>query len=187
VAVLVASLDPAEREHQPGTPSTLAGIGEELATFLGRRFPGQAFAIGASSRVPDPSGLGAAAEQAQRALSVALRMGVAGRVTTYDDLGIHRLLLHVPQDELRTFAHDVLGRLLAYDREHRSSLALTLATYLHANENLRRTAAEMHLHVNTVNYRIRRIEAITGLGLADPRQRLLAQVAVEALRVLSAE
>jgi hypothetical protein len=187
VAVLVASLDPAEREHQPGTPSTLARIGEELATFLGRRFPGQAFAIGASSRVPDPSGLGAAAEQAQRALSVALRMGVAGRVTTYDDLGIHRLLLHVPQDELRTFAHDVLGRLLAYDREHRSSLALTLATYLHANENLRRTAAEMHLHVNTVNYRIRRIEAITGLGLADPRQRLLAQVAVEALRVLSAE
>ncbi|HUZ21329.1 MAG TPA: helix-turn-helix domain-containing protein [Acidimicrobiales bacterium] len=184
VAVLVASLDPAG-DDQP--PATLARTGEELASFLGRRFPGQAFAIGASSRVPDPSGLGAAAEQAQRALSVALRMGVAGRVTTYDDLGIHRILLHVPQDELRTFAQDVLGPLLAYDREHRSSLAPTLATYLQANEHLRRTAGVMHLHVNTVSYRIRRIEAITGLALADPSQRLLAQVAVEALRVLSVD
>jgi purine catabolism regulator len=167
-------------------PSGLASFGFELAGFLGQRFSGHAFAIGASSRVPDPSGLGAADEQARRALDVARRMGVAGEVTTYDDLGIHRLLLHVDHEDLREFSDDVLGGLAAYDKARHSCLVETLATYLNTNQSLRQTAKEMVLHVNTVSYRIKRIEAITGLSLADPSQRLVAQVAIEIRRVLDA-
>ncbi len=44
----------------------------------------------------------------------------------------------------------------------------------------------MVVHVNTVSYRIRRIETITRLSLAEPTPRLMAKVAIEILRVLEA-
>jgi PucR family transcriptional regulator, purine catabolism regulatory protein len=90
----------------------------------------------------------------------------------------------VPEAELDAFCEDVLGPLLAYDRAHASALLETLGVYLRANENLRRTAERLFVHVNTVNYRLRRIEAITGLDLADSRQRLIAEVALETVRLL---
>jgi sugar diacid utilization regulator len=166
---------------EPGSAETrsLSSYGAGLKRLLAERHPGVSFAIGASSRVPDPSALAAADEQAQRALEVVRRLGVAGQITSYDELGVHRLLLHVPPEELRLFAEEVLGELVAYDRTRGASMTETLATYLRTGENLRRTAAEMILHVNTVSYRMRRVEAISGLDLSDPAQRLLARVALD--------
>lgn len=40
-------------------------------------------------------------------------------------------------------------------------------------------ARMLHLHTNTVVYRVARIEAITGLDLGDPDDRLVAHVAVK--------
>jgi hypothetical protein len=37
----------------------------------------------------------------------------------------------------------------------------------------------LHLHTNTVAYRVARIESITGLALGDPDDRLVAHVAVK--------
>jgi DNA-binding PucR family transcriptional regulator len=37
----------------------------------------------------------------------------------------------------------------------------------------------LHLHTNTVAYRIARIEAISALDLGDPDDRLVAHVAVK--------
>ena len=88
-------------------------------------------------------------------------------MTSHDSLGIHRLLLHVPPDELRGFADDVLGELVDYDVRQRAALVDTLAAYLRQSGNLRRTAEELFVHVNTVSYRLHRIEMITGLSLSS--------------------
>jgi DNA-binding PucR family transcriptional regulator len=40
----------------------------------------------------------------------------------------------------------------------------------------------LHLHTNTVAYRIARIETITGLDLNDPDDRLIAHVAVKIIK-----
>jgi DNA-binding PucR family transcriptional regulator len=98
---------------------------------------------------------------------------------------VHRLLLHVPEEDLRSFADDVLGELAAYDVAQRASLLETLAAFLGANGNLRRAGDELFVHVNTVSYRIRRIEEITALDLNSSNDRLLAHMAIEALRVVS--
>jgi hypothetical protein len=191
VALLVAGLGTAaetdiDASEDDGAP-TLAAVTAELRTFLARRFPGREFVLGASTRVPDPSDLGPAIEQAQRAMAVAGRLHVAGGVLSYADLGVHRLLLHVPEGELRAFADDIVGTLIAYDEAHRAQLVETLRAYLDERENLRRTAQRMIVHVNTVAYRIRRIEQITGFDLTDARQRLVVQVALEASRLLEPE
>jgi DNA-binding PucR family transcriptional regulator len=77
------------------------------------------------------------------------------------------------------FARDVLGPLLDYDAEHRTDMVHTLSVYLHHHGSHKRSARTLHLHANTVAYRAARIEAITGLNLADSDDRLVAQVAVK--------
>ncbi|MDN3296149.1 helix-turn-helix domain-containing protein [Streptomyces ficellus] len=37
-------------------------------------------------------------------------------------------------------------------------------------------AARLHIHRNTLRYRIRRAQELTGLDFAQPRQRLLAML-----------
>jgi DNA-binding PucR family transcriptional regulator len=106
-------------------------------------------------------------------------------VVAFEDLGIHRLLLQVPDlEELRSFAREVLGALTAHEARHRSGLARTLAVYLRENGSLQRAARELHVHPNTVTYRLNRVEGITGLDLDRYQDRLMAQVALEILEAL---
>ena len=106
-------------------------------------------------------------------------------VTAFEDLGIHRLLLQVPDlSELRSFADDVLGKLSRTERDRRSEYLTTLACYLRENSSPQRAARFLHVHPNTVAYRVKRIEEITGLSLDNYRDRLTTQVALEILDAL---
>jgi DNA-binding PucR family transcriptional regulator len=156
-----------------------------VTDLVRRRFPSVGFAFGASVAVFEPAEFSRGETQARRALAIAQRLGAVGEITTHESLGVHRLLLHVPEDELRSFADDVLGELAAYDVAQRASLLETLAAFLGANGNLRRAGDELFVHVNTVSYRIRRIEEITALDLNSSADRLLAHMAIEALRSVS--
>lgn len=58
------------------------------------------------------------------------------------------------------------GALATADRS-RKELSRTLSAYLEADQNVVRTASALGVHPNTVHYRLRKIEAVTGL---DPRR-----------------
>lgn len=121
-------------------------------------------------------------QEASRALAATLRMGGSGGVTAFADLGIHRLLLRVPDvADLRAFAHEVLGRLVEEEQATGMAYLATLSAYFNSGSSPRRTAERLHVHPNTVSYRIRRIEEITGLCFDVHRDRLMAEVAVEIL------
>ena len=103
-----------------------------------------------------------------------------GQLVRYDELGIYRLLCTIgDMQQLMGFARGVLGSLLDYDTEHRTELVHTLSVYLHHHGSHKQSARMLHLHTNTVAYRVARIEAITGLALGDPDDRLIAHVAVK--------
>jgi sugar diacid utilization regulator len=119
-------------------------------------------------------------EQARRAVDTARRFGRRGDVVTFEELGLYRLLFHVKDPgELRGFVDQVLGPLLAYDQRHQAHLVLTLSTYLAHNGNLQATARELSLHVNSVAYRLQRVQTIADLNLELAEDRLLAQVALK--------
>ena len=63
---------------------------------------------------------------------------------------------------LRSFRERLLGPLLAYDDQHRAELLPTLREFLACSGSWNACAAKMYVHVNTVRYRIRRIEELTG-------------------------
>ena len=61
--------------------------------------------------------------------------------------------------------------LIRYDREHNSELAYTLYIYLLHEQNISKTAAEMHMHRNSVIYRIHKIQSLIGEDFGDHFER----------------
>jgi sugar diacid utilization regulator len=150
-----------------------------------RTFPEATLTVGIGGRCREPGEIAQAYAQARRTIEIARRLGRQGEVVAFDELGIHRLLLQVPDlGELRSFAEEVLGRLDAHDRRHRAGYRKTLAVYLRENGSLQRAGAQLHVHPNTVNYRLNRVAEITGLDLGRYQDRLMAQVALEIMEAL---
>ncbi|MEU4491937.1 helix-turn-helix domain-containing protein [Streptomyces sp. NPDC023998] len=64
------------------------------------------------------------------------------------------------------------------ERDERSGTRYTqsLLAYLDAFGDIPTAAARLHIHRNTLRYRIRRAQELTGLDLSHPQQRLLAML-----------
>jgi sugar diacid utilization regulator len=174
-------------EPDAGHPDEVAP--RQLATVclnrLAELFPDTRVLIGIGGTCRDPLEIARSYAEAHRTIETLRRLGRVGSVTSFEDLGIHRLLLQVPElAELRNFAMDVLGTLSLHEREHKSEYLTTLAAFFRANSSPQRASRDLHVHPNTVAYRIKRIEEITGLHLDNYRDRLMAQVALEILTAL---
>ncbi len=180
--VVVVAAEP-DAEHPAETaPRRLAAV---CLNRLAELFPDTKVVIGIGGGCRDPREIARSYAEAHRTIETLRRLGRIGTVASFDDLGIHRLLLQVPAlAELRAFARDVLGTLSLHEREHRSEYLTTLAAYFQANSSPQRASRDLHVHPNTVAYRIKRIEEITGLHLDTYRDRLMAQVALEILTAL---
>lgn len=79
----------------------------------------------------------------------------------------HELLLaSVPEGVRRTFRDRLLGPLAEYDRQNDAELLPTLRSFLACHGSWSACARTLYVHVNTVRYRIGRIEALTGRDLS---------------------
>jgi purine catabolism regulatory family protein/PucR-like helix-turn-helix protein/diguanylate cyclase with GGDEF domain len=123
---------------------------------------------GVSAPVRGVTALAGALHEAGSARRLAaLRGEAAVSVVTSDEVASHELLLAtVPPSVLRSFRARLLGPLLAYDDRHRAELLPTLREFLACSGSWNACAAKMYVHVNTVRYRIRRIEELTGRDLS---------------------
>jgi DNA-binding PucR family transcriptional regulator len=65
-------------------------------------------------------------------------------------------------------------------REHDPILADTLQVYLDCFGDIATAAADLHVHPNTVRYRVRRIEQLLSTSLADPDVRLVLALSLRA-------
>ncbi len=129
--------------------------------------------VGVSTQAEGVTALDAALHEAQSALRLAAvraaAMGPAPAVSvvTSDEVASYELLLaSVPGSVLRSFRERLIGPLLAYDERHRAELLPTLREFLACSGSWNACAAAMYVHVNTVRYRIRRIEELTGRDLS---------------------
>jgi GAF domain-containing protein len=112
-------------------------------------------------------------------LDLVQQSGRRDRVVTLDDVGPYRLLLQVKRPrELQSFAQSVLGAVHDYDRQHQAQLARTLRTYMAHACNAALTAQALHVHANTVGYRLRRVQRLLGVDLDDPQTLLHLQLAL---------
>ncbi|MFI8961935.1 PucR family transcriptional regulator [Streptomyces sp. NPDC053493] len=130
--------------------------------------PGAALHAGVSEPARAPADLGVAAGQARHALAAARTSHPGGaHVSGVADLsGLELLLAGIPDDVRGVYRETVLGPLLRAGRTSNDVLLETLEVFLAHNCSWARTAAALHLHVNTVHYRIQRVESLTGRDLS---------------------
>jgi sugar diacid utilization regulator/putative methionine-R-sulfoxide reductase with GAF domain len=123
--------------------------------------------------------------EARQALRLTRRAGGHGRVASYRSLGAFRLLLEVQSpDALRRFVNELLGTLLQYAQSRDTPLLETLEA-LSGERWVRRAAArQLGIHINSMSYRVERIEALTGLQLDDPETRVAISIALRARAML---
>jgi len=122
---------------------------------------------------------------ARRALDLMLKLGRRGAVVGARELGPYGLLLQASErEELEAFARAALEPLVDHDRRHGADLLGTLRVYLEEDRVQRRAAARCFIHVNTVVYRINRIEQLLGRSLDEPATVFDLTLAMRILDVL---
>ncbi|MFF4832836.1 PucR family transcriptional regulator [Streptomyces sp. NPDC001315] len=129
--------------------------------------------LGVSAAVHSAEGLRGALEEARHARRVAAAR--PGRVCAagHQELASHVLLLpFVPDDVRRAFTARLLDPLRDYDRRHRAELIPTLEAFLDCDGSWTRCASRLHLHVNTLRYRVGRIEQLTSRDLSRLEDKL---------------
>ncbi len=118
--------------------------------------------------------------EAQQALEIGRQLFGEDKLHSFARLGVYRLLFYLDgQSELTDFYQETLGPLLHHDARNDGTLIETLEGFFRCNGNLSETARTMHLHRNSLLYRLGRIEELLGRSLEDPELRLSLQIALK--------
>ncbi|MEM7336540.1 MAG: helix-turn-helix domain-containing protein, partial [Chloroflexota bacterium] len=107
--------------------------------------------------------------EAREALKVGERLGDKNTaVYPFHTLGIHHWLNHLsPQQIDNNHYMDHIATIVDYDSRHQAELLKTLETFLDNRLSMARTAVDLHIHRNTLNKRLYRIEHLTGVNLEN--------------------
>jgi purine catabolism regulator len=161
--------------------------GIALALMSGRRgsltplldaLPGDC-CVGVSVPVGRHDRVGAAAREARWALGRGQPDGT--RVVAYGDAKAAGWPF--APEHAEEIADHVLGPLLRYDKAHRTELVRTLAALLTNDRSPTRTATDLFIHRQTLVYRMRRIEQLTGRSLSSTKDVVELWLALRALEV----
>ncbi|WP_018654584.1 helix-turn-helix domain-containing protein [Actinomadura flavalba] len=173
---LLLDLDGAEPHLMfPGPPTP------QRRAMLAAAFPGRRIAVGSAvppSRAPD------SLRWARQALTLADEGVIAadGPVVNCDDHLVTLWLLADPA-LLERLAAQTLGVLPSMTAGQQDRLTETLRTWLVTRGTAAEIAAQLHIHPQTVRYRMRKIEQTLGDELADPDYRFGIEAVLRAMEL----
>ncbi|MBB5173986.1 CdaR family transcriptional regulator [Texcoconibacillus texcoconensis] len=118
--------------------------------------------IAAGSTVQQAAEMSLSYKNAKKALRVAKHHKTT---VFYDDLTLDVALAEISDDTRQLFIDRVLGPL-----KYEPDLLWTLRKYMECELSLKETAKHLHIHINTLHYRLQRIAELTGKRLKDGEQ-----------------
>ena len=137
-----------------------------------------AVAVGYGAVRSGATEVASAAREAEQALTMGRRLFGPDSATAFSELGLYRLLYALqPLPELRDFRDQALAKLQGKDRG--GVLLQTLGSYLATNGSPTDAADRLHLHRNTVLYRLGRLEDLLQVDLRDAEVRLALHLALK--------
>ena len=119
--------------------------------------------------------IGKSYAEAEKTLSFLQSRQLNG-VMHYQDIGINRLFLHQSNEEMDRFIDDVFLP-LQVTQERNYLLEETLLVYMQNNRSISLTAKQLHIHVNTLYQRIKKIEEKLKVSFSNPEDMLRLQLA----------
>ncbi len=165
-------------------PRTVKQLADSVLARVSSQFPTANLVIGIGRPVNTLAEWRTSYQEALAAQRIALQWHIY-QPMFFGDLGVYRLLsLLLETAELRSFYRETLGE-LADERHGNDEFITTLETFFEEHGNLSQTASKLHVHRNTLLYRMERIAQIGGFDLDNPETRLAVNLALKIRRMLS--
>lgn len=170
-------------QTDPGLIATTeaAQAAQRALQRIHQRLPDLVMRCGVSSVHAGPTGLRAAAAEARTAAADARAGDRINVVSQFDAHGVRRMLVEwYASDTAQRSVRTILEPIDALGPEQGQTALETLRVYLDSQCSITSTASELHIHRNTVRYRINRIFELLDVDRNDPDQLLLLQLACRA-------
>lgn len=107
--------------------------------------------------------------QAEDAMRLGSRLNRRYRIAYYEDYYLPAILLpRMEQMPQSNYLSPVIAKVQAYDKAHSTDFLPTLQVYINSLCSTAETAESLHIHRNTLLYRLNKIEELTGVSLGDP-------------------
>lgn len=111
-------------------------------------------------------------QTALKALKLSEKFLSDSPIAVYDELGIMRILSLInDQKELEHFCQEMIGPLINHDNDKDDQMCETLDIFLKTNGNISESSKILHVHPNTLSYRIRKIKSIINKDIYDAQVR----------------
>ena len=167
------------KDGHPGIDK-IKEMAESLRQKAVQSLPAWGASVGVGELPQDCTGIHRGLLEARHALRIGRTTHGNGRVTSFNELGIFRMLLQFAHSQdPGEFACDALQRLLDYDQQADKELVKTLHAFLSCNGNLTETSDRLYIHRNTLKYRLERIRDITQVDLDESEQRLMLHLGLK--------
>ncbi|MGO4888961.1 PucR family transcriptional regulator [Anaerobacillus sp. MEB173] len=123
-------------------------------------------------------------EEAQMALEIGKKRKGIGQRVSFSETRMDRILLSLSKnEELRSITLSTITPLLQYDEQRNMDLIETFVAYHQNQSKVSQTARSLNLHRQSLLYRLRKIEALTGLSLADPDDMFLLDLSIKIWKI----
>ncbi|WP_206808450.1 PucR family transcriptional regulator [Paradesulfitobacterium ferrireducens] len=123
------------------------------------------FSVGVGHLYPAADELFRSYQEAKTALELGRFFNKSDEMTYFDELGVLSLIYKMGELELKAFCYSLLDPILDYDRKNAGQLLETLKIYFQCNADLNTTAEKLYVHVNTLRYRLKKVEELLGIDL----------------------
>ncbi|MCL2087463.1 MAG: helix-turn-helix domain-containing protein [Oscillospiraceae bacterium] len=161
---------------------------EKLARSISDTLSGEFFTcvnIGIGTPVIGVKDLARSFKEAQMALEVGKVFDTDKTIISYDNLGIARLIYHLPTTLCETFLREVFRKGSIESLDHET--LFTIQRFFENNLNVSETSRRLFVHRNTLVYRLDKIKKLTGLDLREFDHAIIFKIAMMVKKYLSAD
>ena len=139
--------------------------------------------IGVGTVVDNVRNLAVSFREAQIALEVGKVFDTDKSIISYENLGIARLIYHLPTNLCETFLKEVFkkGSIESLDQE----TLFTIQKFFENNLNVSETSRKLFVHRNTLVYRLEKIKKLTGLDRREFDHAIIFKIALMVKKYLS--
>ena len=160
---------------------------EKLARSVSATLSSEFFtkvSIGIGMQMSGVKNLARSFKEAQIALEVGKVFDTDKNIVSYDNLGVARLIYHLPTPLCETFLREVFKRGNIESLDHET--LFTIQKFFENNLNVSETSRKLFVHRNTLVYRLDKIKKLTGLDLREFDHAIVFKIALMVKKYLTA-
>lgn len=143
-------------------------LNKSLLDTVRKTFPNDEIRIGVSRIFTGILNMKGAFEEMKAIQSVYQKLNLEKPLTYYEDVLLYHFMeIASKETDLKMFCSPILYQLARYDEENKTLFGQSIEAYLEASRNMQRAAQKLHIHKNTLYYRLKRAEELFDLDLND--------------------